>query len=108
MHIARAAGYDSLFIDPEHTSLTIKDANQLCITAISAGITSFLRVPRQYMFDLKTVLGLGAMGMDYGAAYTWRWCAAHPEMIIMCEKLTHHDYKRCTTRNINLKVPGAR
>ncbi|KAB2104561.1 hypothetical protein AG0111_0g6830 [Alternaria gaisen] len=47
VHIAKAAGYDSLFIDLEHTAMTIKDANQLCITANSAGITPFVRVPHQ-------------------------------------------------------------
>ena len=36
VHIAKAAGYDSLFIDLEHTAMTIKDANQLCITQLGS------------------------------------------------------------------------
>lgn len=64
VHIAKAAGYDSLFIDLEHTSLTIKDANQLCIVANSAGITPFVRVPHQCGDGfMQRVLDLGAMGI---------------------------------------------
>lgn len=64
MHIAKAAGYDSLFIDLEHTAMTIKDANQLCITANSAGITPFVRVPHQCGNGfVQRVLDVGAMGI---------------------------------------------
>ncbi|OAL48472.1 2,4-dihydroxyhept-2-ene-1,7-dioic acid aldolase-like protein [Pyrenochaeta sp. DS3sAY3a] len=64
VHIAKAAGYDSLFIDLEHTALTIKDANQLCITANSAGITPFVRVPHQCGDGfIQKVLDVGAMGV---------------------------------------------
>ncbi|CAN9372280.1 unnamed protein product [Alternaria alternata] len=55
VHIAKAAGYDSLFIDLEHTAMTIKDANQLCITANSAGITPFVRVPHQCDDALRAI-----------------------------------------------------
>ncbi|CBX95268.1 hypothetical protein IAQ61_004090 [Plenodomus lingam] len=64
VHIAKAAGYDSLFIDLEHTALTIKDANQLCITAISAGIVPFVRVPHECGLGfMQKVLDVGAMGI---------------------------------------------
>ncbi|KAH7083935.1 2,4-dihydroxyhept-2-ene-1,7-dioic acid aldolase-like protein [Paraphoma chrysanthemicola] len=64
VHIAKAAGYDSLFIDLEHTALTIKDANQLCIAAISSGITPFVRVPHQCGDGfMQRVLDVGAMGV---------------------------------------------
>ncbi|KAH7380611.1 2,4-dihydroxyhept-2-ene-1,7-dioic acid aldolase-like protein [Pyrenochaeta sp. MPI-SDFR-AT-0127] len=64
VHIAKAAGYDSLFIDLEHTALTIKDANQLCIAAVSAGVTPFVRVPHQCGDGfIQKVLDVGAMGV---------------------------------------------
>ncbi|KAH7138453.1 2,4-dihydroxyhept-2-ene-1,7-dioic acid aldolase-like protein [Dendryphion nanum] len=64
VHIAKSAGYDSLFIDLEHTALTIKDVNQLCIVANSAGITPFVRVPHQCGDGLiQKVLDNGAMGV---------------------------------------------
>lgn len=64
VHIAKAAGYDSLFIDMEHTFLTIRDVAQLCITANSAGITPFVRVPHECGLGfMQKVLDAGAMGM---------------------------------------------
>lgn len=64
IHIAKAAGYDSLFIDLEHTALTVKDANQLCIVANSAGITPFVRVPHQCGDGfIQKILDNGAMGV---------------------------------------------
>ena len=63
-HIAKAAGYDSLFIDLEHTCMTISDASQLCITAISSGITPFVRVPHEAgQGYIQKVLDVGAMGV---------------------------------------------
>ncbi|KAL0934894.1 HpcH/HpaI aldolase [Colletotrichum truncatum] len=64
VHIAKSSGYDSLFIDLEHTTLTIRDAGQLCITANSAGITPFVRVPHECGLGfMQKVLDAGAMGI---------------------------------------------
>ncbi|CAG8947948.1 unnamed protein product [Penicillium salamii] len=64
VHIAKASGYDSLFIDLEHTCMTVGDASQLCITAISAGVTPFVRVPHQCGSGfIQRVLDVGAMGL---------------------------------------------
>jgi 2-keto-3-deoxy-L-rhamnonate aldolase RhmA len=62
VHIAKFAGCDSLFIDLEHTTLTIRDADQLCIAAVSVGITPFVRVPHQYGTGfMQMVVDAGAM-----------------------------------------------
>ena len=64
VQIAKSGGYDSLFIDLEHTTLTIRDAGQLCIAAISAGITPFVRVPHQCGYGfMQRALDAGAMGL---------------------------------------------
>lgn len=64
VQIAKSAGYDSLFIDLEHTTLTIRDAGQLCIAATSAGITPFVRVPHECGRGfMQRVLDAGAMGI---------------------------------------------
>lgn len=64
VHIAKAAGYDSLFIDLEHTCMTLHDASQMCITAISAGVTPFVRVPHECGFGfIQKTLDVGAMGV---------------------------------------------
>jgi len=64
VQIAKSGGYDSLFIDLEHTTLTLRDAGQLCIAAVSAGITPFVRVPHQCGLGfMQRVLDAGAMGL---------------------------------------------
>ncbi|KAK5056682.1 hypothetical protein LTR84_012214 [Exophiala bonariae] len=64
VQIAKQAGYGSLFIDLEHTTLTLKDASQLCITGLCAGITPFVRVPHECGSGfIQRVLDGGAMGI---------------------------------------------
>ncbi|KAG9253763.1 HpcH/HpaI aldolase [Emericellopsis atlantica] len=64
VHIAKASGYDSLFIDLEHTCMTVQDASQICIAAVSAGITPFVRVPHECgQGMIQKVLHVGAMGV---------------------------------------------
>jgi 2-keto-3-deoxy-L-rhamnonate aldolase RhmA len=64
--IAVQAGYDSLFIDLEHTTLSLRDASQLCITALASGITPFVRVPYQCgQGFVQRVLDMGAMGVIF-------------------------------------------
>ena len=64
VHIAKAAGYDSLFIDLEHTCMSVQDASQMCITAISAGVTPFVRVPHECGHGfIQRILDVGAMGV---------------------------------------------
>lgn len=64
VHVAKASGYDSLFIDLEHTCMTLKDASQICITAISAGVTPFVRVPHECGAGfIQKALDVGAMGV---------------------------------------------
>src|ERR1044071_2700696 len=43
--IAKAAGFDSLYIDLEHSSLTLHATSQISIMALEAGIPALVRVP---------------------------------------------------------------
>lgn len=61
--IAKAAGYDSLYMDLEHGELTISEAGQICVTALAAGITPIVRVPENSFITAAKVLDLGAMGI---------------------------------------------
>lgn len=64
--IAVNAGYDSLFVDLEHTTLSLRDASQLCITALASGIPPFVRVPYQCGRGfVQRVLDMGAMGVIF-------------------------------------------
>ncbi|KUJ22227.1 Phosphoenolpyruvate/pyruvate domain-containing protein, partial [Mollisia scopiformis] len=66
VHLAKNAGYDSLFIDLEHSTLSIDDASQLSCTGLLLGITPFVRVPYQCGNGLvQRVLDGGAMGIIF-------------------------------------------
>ena len=64
--IAKSAGYHSLFIDIEHTTLSLKDVSALNMTALGVGITPFVRVPWQCGNGfIQRVLDSGAMGVVF-------------------------------------------
>src|SRR5206468_4220345 len=43
--IARTAGFDSIYIDVEHSSFSLDTTGQICMAALAAGVTPFVRVP---------------------------------------------------------------
>ena len=46
--IARTAGFDSLYVDLEHSSFSLETCGQICMAAVEAGIAPFVRVPAQH------------------------------------------------------------
>ena len=66
VQLAVSAGYDALFIELEHSVLDERDASVLCITALLAKITPFVRVPYQCGDGfVQRILDGGAMGIIY-------------------------------------------
>ncbi len=66
VQIAQQSGFDALFIDLEHSTLSIHDASQLCMAGLLAGITPFVRVPYQCGDGfVQRVLDGGAMGVVF-------------------------------------------
>ncbi|KAI0972282.1 Pyruvate/Phosphoenolpyruvate kinase-like domain-containing protein [Xylaria arbuscula] len=66
VQLAHNAGFDSLFIDLEHSTLSIDDASKLCCAALLGGITPFVRVPFQCGDGfVQRVLDGGAMGVIF-------------------------------------------
>ncbi|KAI1084310.1 Pyruvate/Phosphoenolpyruvate kinase [Whalleya microplaca] len=64
--LARAAGYDSVFIDLEHSILSIEDMSRLCSASLLSGITPFVRVPYECGSGfVQRVLDGGAMGVVF-------------------------------------------
>ncbi len=45
IYLARNAGFHASFIDLEHSSLSLKTANHLCVAALNANLSPFVRVP---------------------------------------------------------------
>lgn len=64
--MAKAAGYDSLLIDLEHTTLSIAEGSALSMAGLASGITPFVRVPYQCGNGfVQRVLDNGAMGVVF-------------------------------------------
>ncbi len=61
--IARTAGFDSLYVDLEHSSFTLESCSQVCIAALEAGIAPFVRVPAHGPDYVTRVLEGGALGI---------------------------------------------
>src|SRR4051794_41803050 len=59
--IAKSAGFDSLYIDLEHSSLTLQAASQISIMALEAGIPGLGGVPAHTPGNISRVLGGGAL-----------------------------------------------
>ncbi len=61
--VARAAGFDWLFIDLEHGPMSLETASQISVAALDTGIAPIVRVPaRQYAMATRALDG-GALGI---------------------------------------------
>jgi 2-keto-3-deoxy-L-rhamnonate aldolase RhmA len=64
--LARAAGYDSVFIDLEHSTHSLETTSRLCSSALLAGVTPFVRVPAECGSGyVQRVLDGGALGIVF-------------------------------------------
>src|ERR1039458_9666696 len=61
--LAKAAGYDWLFIDSEHGAISTQEISQLCLAALSTGIAPIVRVCRGAIDEGTRALDNGALGV---------------------------------------------
>ncbi len=61
--IAKTAGFDTLYVDLEHNTLSIDTTCQICVAAQQIGITPLVRVPANTADYICRVLDGGAMGV---------------------------------------------
>jgi 2-keto-3-deoxy-L-rhamnonate aldolase RhmA len=61
--IARTAGFDTLYIDVEHSSFSLETTSQICIAALGVGIAPFVRVPSIRPEHVGRALDGGALGV---------------------------------------------
>ena len=59
--IAASAGFDTLYVDVEHSSFSLDTTGQICIAALAAGVTPLVRVAT--WDTIGRVLDGGAMGV---------------------------------------------
>lgn len=61
--LARAAGFDSVFVDFEHSTITDDAASHINMTALAAGITPLIHVRSAYSENIGAGLDGGALGI---------------------------------------------
>ena len=61
--IAKACGFDWLFIDNEHNSMDTDLTSQICVAALDAGVTPIVRAAGHEGFHATRALDGGAMGI---------------------------------------------
>jgi 4-hydroxy-2-oxoheptanedioate aldolase len=61
--VASSAGFDMLYIDLEHSALTLDATAQICMAAQDQGVMPAVRVPANTPEYISRVLDIGAMGV---------------------------------------------
>ncbi|MGA7001306.1 MAG: aldolase, partial [Pseudolabrys sp.] len=59
--IADACGFDALFIDMEHCTISLDDAAQICVAALPIGVTPLVRIAGHHFEDATRLLDMGAL-----------------------------------------------
>ena len=61
--IAKTAGFDMLYIDLEHSPLTMDATGQICMSCLDIGIMPAVRVPANTPDYISRILDAGALGV---------------------------------------------
>ena len=59
--IAKTAGFDSLYVDMEHSGFSFETTNQICMAALQVSLTPLVRVPG--VDEVQRILDGGALGI---------------------------------------------
>lgn len=63
VRIAKSAGFDTFYVDMEHSSFSLEATSQICMAALEVGIPAFVRVPANTPECISRVLDGGAVGV---------------------------------------------
>jgi 4-hydroxy-2-oxoheptanedioate aldolase len=61
--LAKTAGFDMIYIDLEHSTMTLETTSQTCLAALNVGITPMVRLPANTPEYVQRVLDGGALGI---------------------------------------------
>jgi 4-hydroxy-2-oxoheptanedioate aldolase len=61
--LAKTAGFDMIYVDMEHSPITLDATCQICLAALNAGVTPMVRVPANTPDYIQRVLDGGALGI---------------------------------------------
>jgi 4-hydroxy-2-oxoheptanedioate aldolase len=61
--IAHAAGFDTFYVDLQHSSFSLETCGQICMAGLQIGIAPFVRVSANTPDHISRVLDAGALGI---------------------------------------------
>ncbi|MBV9566052.1 MAG: hypothetical protein JOY90_37225 [Bradyrhizobium sp.] len=61
--LAATAGFDMIYVDLEHSTLSLEATGQICQAALGVGVTPMVRVPANRPDFVQRVLDAGALGI---------------------------------------------
>src|SRR5262245_8345137 len=61
--IAESCGFDALYVDMEHCTISLDDVAQICVAALPVGITPLVRIAGHQFDDAARLLDMGALGI---------------------------------------------
>jgi 2-keto-3-deoxy-L-rhamnonate aldolase RhmA len=61
--IADSCGFDAIFIDMEHSTISLDAAAQICVAALPVGVTPLVRIAGHQFEDATRLLDMGALGI---------------------------------------------
>jgi 4-hydroxy-2-oxoheptanedioate aldolase len=61
--IARTAGFDTFYVDMQHSSFSLESCGDICMAGLQVGIAPFVRVPANTPDHISRVLDAGALGV---------------------------------------------
>jgi 2-keto-3-deoxy-L-rhamnonate aldolase RhmA len=77
--IALSCGFDAIYVDMEHSPISLESTSTICIGALGAGITPLVRVPGHDLAMATRVLDGGALGVIFPQVETAAQAAAMVE-----------------------------
>lgn len=113
--VAKTAGFDTLYVDLEHNTLSIDTCCQICIFAQQIGITPLVRVPANTPEYICRVLDGGAMGVITPHVRSADEARAMVDMVKFAPlghrsaggALPHYQYRRFPMVEINAAMNDA-
>jgi len=61
--IVESCGFDAIFIDMEHSTISLDAAAQICVAALPVGVTPLVRIAGHQFEDATRLLDMGALGI---------------------------------------------
>lgn len=115
VRMAKTAGFDMIYIDLEHSTMTLDATGQICLAALSAGVAPMVRVPANTPEYIQRVLDGGALGIVAPGIRS----AAEAREVVRCAKypplgergaggaLPHLEYRSFPTAEANAAMNEA-